>query len=85
MYWIYVTTDYCLRLDYAYWHVCTKWGGGAPPTPPPLAPHLSSFININLSGIPCITDCVMAELEKMGTKYRVALRYIHHVDIISKT
>lgn len=24
--------------------------------------------------IPCITDCVMAELEKMGVKYRVALR-----------
>ncbi|AQK60613.1 PIN domain-like family protein [Zea mays] len=23
---------------------------------------------------PCITDCVMAELEKMGQKYRVALR-----------
>eukprot|EP00007_Cunea_sp_BSH-02190019_P001710 CAMPEP_0174232670 /NCGR_PEP_ID=MMETSP0417-20130205/2891_1 /TAXON_ID=242541 /ORGANISM="Mayorella sp, Strain BSH-02190019" /LENGTH=181 /DNA_ID=CAMNT_0015310757 /DNA_START=84 /DNA_END=626 /DNA_ORIENTATION=- len=23
---------------------------------------------------PCITDCVMAELEKLGTKYRVALR-----------
>ncbi|ETW06190.1 hypothetical protein H310_03763 [Aphanomyces invadans] len=24
--------------------------------------------------IPCITDCVMAELEKLGHKYRVALR-----------
>lgn len=24
--------------------------------------------------IPCITDCVMAELEKLGTKYRLALR-----------
>ncbi|XP_046847506.1 rRNA-processing protein FCF1 homolog [Xenia sp. Carnegie-2017] len=24
--------------------------------------------------IPCITDCVMGELEKMGMKYRVALR-----------
>ncbi len=24
--------------------------------------------------IPCVTDCVMAELEKLGTKYRVALR-----------
>ena len=24
--------------------------------------------------IPCITDCVMAELEKLGGKYRVALR-----------
>merc|ERR1712118_193909 len=24
--------------------------------------------------IPCITDCVMGELEKMGTKYRLALR-----------
>ncbi|KAL0739858.1 hypothetical protein Bca4012_081371 [Brassica carinata] len=27
-----------------------------------------------LVGIPCITDCVMAELEKLGQKYRVALR-----------
>ncbi|OLL27174.1 rRNA-processing protein FCF1 [Neolecta irregularis DAH-3] len=24
--------------------------------------------------IPCITDCVMAELEKLGSKYRIALR-----------
>lgn len=24
--------------------------------------------------IPCITDCVMAELEKLGTKYRLALK-----------
>ncbi|KAM8921287.1 rRNA-processing protein FCF1 homolog [Pelodytes ibericus] len=24
--------------------------------------------------VPCITDCVMAELEKLGQKYRVALR-----------
>ncbi|KAF9580218.1 rRNA-processing protein fcf1, partial [Lunasporangiospora selenospora] len=24
--------------------------------------------------IPCITDCVMAELEKLGPKYKVALR-----------
>ena len=24
--------------------------------------------------IPCISDCVMAELEKLGTKFRVALR-----------
>lgn len=24
--------------------------------------------------IPCITDCVMAELEKLGTKFRLALR-----------
>jgi U3 small nucleolar RNA-associated protein 24 len=25
-------------------------------------------------GIPCVTDCVMAELEKLGQRYRVALR-----------
>lgn len=24
--------------------------------------------------IPCMTDCVVAELEKLGPKYRVALR-----------
>lgn len=27
--------------------------------------------------VPCITDCVMAELEKLGTKYRVSLRARH--------
>lgn len=27
-----------------------------------------------LQGIPYITDCVMAEIEKLGMKYRVALR-----------
>jgi U3 small nucleolar RNA-associated protein 24 len=26
------------------------------------------------AGVPCITDCVMAELEKLGPKYRLALR-----------
>jgi len=25
-------------------------------------------------GIPCITSCVLAELEKLGPKYRIALR-----------
>ena len=25
-------------------------------------------------GIPCVSDCVMAELEKLGPKYRLALR-----------
>lgn len=24
--------------------------------------------------IPCITDCVIAELEKLGTQYRIALK-----------
>lgn len=28
----------------------------------------------SILGIPCITDCVMAEIEKLGLKYRVALR-----------
>ncbi|XP_029454291.1 rRNA-processing protein FCF1 homolog [Rhinatrema bivittatum] len=26
--------------------------------------------------VPCITDCVMAEIEKLGQKYRVALRIV---------
>ena len=26
------------------------------------------------AGIPYITDCVMAEIEKLGSKYRVALK-----------
>jgi rRNA-processing protein FCF1 len=28
------------------------------------------------SGIPTITDCVLAELEKLGPKYRLALRSV---------
>lgn len=34
-----------------------------------------SCINF-LIGIPYVTDCVMAELEKLGSKYRVALRIV---------
>lgn len=30
----------------------------------------------SLVGIPCVTDCVMAELEKLGPKYRIALRRV---------
>ena len=29
-----------------------------------------------IEGTPCITQCVMAELEKLGQKYRVPLRYL---------
>jgi hypothetical protein len=36
-------------------------------------------------GIPCISDCVMAELEKLGPKYRLALRCaLHPSDIDCK-
>ena len=36
----------------------------------------SPLIVSGFEGTPCITDCVMAELEKLGQKYRVALRYL---------
>jgi U3 small nucleolar RNA-associated protein 24 len=38
--------------------------------------NFSLYIVISILpvGIPCITGCVLAELEKLGTKYRVALR-----------
>jgi hypothetical protein len=39
-----------------------------------LDPLLSS--GSALAGIPTITDCVMAELEKLGPKYRMALKYV---------
>lgn len=35
---------------------------------------LLTFDRFGFEGTPCITDCVMAELEKLGQKYRVALR-----------
>lgn len=37
-----------------------------------------SFLHV---GIPCITDCVMAEIEKLGQRYRVALRYVHTIPL----
>lgn len=37
--------------------------------PRPPAPHARARL-----GIPCITDCVMAELEKLGPRFRIALR-----------
>lgn len=43
--------------------------------------HIPIYTERNLypisfhAGIPYITDCVMAEIEKLGMKYRVALRY----------
>ncbi|PVV02101.1 hypothetical protein BB560_003457 [Smittium megazygosporum] len=30
--------------------------------------------------IPCITDCVMAELEKLGPKYRIALSHKYTIE-----
>ena len=32
--------------------------------------------NSDVTAIPCISDCVLAELEKLGQKYRLALRYV---------
>ena len=43
-----------------------------PPTTPEAWGRTS--LTFNSSGIPCVTDCVMAELEKLGHRYRVALR-----------
>lgn len=44
---------------------------------------LSVFIKVDLkkivlffAGTPYITDCVMGELEKLGSKYRIALKII---------
>ena len=34
------------------------------------------FLLLILTGIPCITDCVMGELEKLGRKFWVALKYV---------
>jgi U3 small nucleolar RNA-associated protein 24 len=42
------------------------------------APDISSHHQTLICslGIPCVTDCVMAELEKLGHRYRVALRFV---------
>ena len=34
------------------------------------------FVHPFLAGIPCVTDCVIAELEKLGQRYRLALRCV---------
>eukprot|EP00160_Parvularia_atlantis_P020217 Unigene8273_Nuclearia_a/m.25409 Unigene8273_Nuclearia_a/g.25409 ORF Unigene8273_Nuclearia_a/g.25409 Unigene8273_Nuclearia_a/m.25409 type:complete len:115 (-) Unigene8273_Nuclearia_a:52-396(-) len=36
--------------------------------------HAPPLLTCCAKGIPCVTDCVMAELEKLGPKYRLALR-----------
>lgn len=36
--------------------------------------NLKGFGIMFVSGIPYITDCVVAELEKLGAKYQVARR-----------
>ncbi len=41
-----------------------------------LGPISTQRLLYPLAGIPCVTDCVMAELEKLGHKYRVALRCV---------
>jgi len=35
--------------------------------------------------IPCITDCVMAELEKLGHRFRIALRYVIYTECTHAT
>lgn len=35
-----------------------------------------SSVHTFLAGIPCVTDCVIAELEKLGQRYRLALRCV---------
>ena len=47
-------------------HTCTRYF-----FPHHMRPHIISIVSV---GVPCITDCVMGELEKLGTKFRVALR-----------
>jgi rRNA-processing protein FCF1 len=39
-------------------------------------PSNSILLLILCIGIPCVTDCVLAELEKLGHRYRVALRFV---------
>lgn len=36
--------------------------------------YLRRYFHFFFEGIPYITDCVMAEIEKLGSHYRVALR-----------
>ena len=36
--------------------------------------NINYLISSSPIGVPCITDCVIGELEKLGTKFRVAHR-----------
>ena len=60
---------------------CRQASTAALPTVPPLLPLLPQIDLVQgmmdclyAQCTPCITDCVMAELEKLGQKYRVALK-----------
>ena len=43
--------------------------------------HLNKSLSLSLPllllGVPCITDCVVAELEKLGSRFRVAQRCVY--------
>lgn len=36
--------------------------------------HCTDRLTYDSLAVPCITDCVLAELEKLGPKYRIALK-----------
>ena len=33
-------------------------------------------MNCVILGVPCITDCIVGELEKLGSQFSVALKYV---------
>jgi U3 small nucleolar RNA-associated protein 24 len=43
----------------------------------------SSLLNcLNSSVIPCVSECVLMELEKLGPKFKLALKYLKNRNII---
>jgi len=34
------------------------------------------IVLLYISGVPCITDCIVGELEKLGAHFSVALKYV---------
>ena len=44
---------------------------------------ISSLVDcLNTSAIPCVSECVLLELEKLGPKFKLALKYLKNRNII---
>lgn len=65
-----------LRLLVTVHHVCGSIPGRCYLQRPIHILWVASILTRVHPGIPCVTDCVMAELEKLGHRYRVALRWV---------